>query len=188
MEEEEEDEEEEQEDEASNEQAKTYTEEEKKQIIFEYHDAPVGGHQGIERTIKRIRLQHNWKGLRKDVERYIARCESCQKNKITQKNKVPLIITDTPNKPFEKCALDIVGPLTITNSGNKYLLTFQDNLTKFSKAMPIPNQEANTISKEFVTKIILEHGIPEKILTDQGTNFMSEIFKNTCKLLKINKI
>jgi len=43
-------------------------------------------------------------------------------------------------------------------------------------------------SKEFVTKIVLKHGIPEKILTDQGTNFLSEIFKNMCKLLKINKI
>ncbi|KMQ82224.1 enzymatic polyprotein endonuclease reverse, partial [Lasius niger] len=83
---------------------------------------------------------------------------------------MPLIITDTPNKPFEKCALDIVGPLTITTKGNKYLLTFQDSLTKFSKAIPIPNQEANTISKEFVTKIVLEHGIPEKILTDQESN------------------
>jgi len=39
-----------------------------------------------------------------------------------------------------------------------------------------------------VIKIVLEHGIPEKILTDQGTNFLSEIFKNTCKLLKIDKI
>jgi len=68
------------------------------------------------------------------------------------------------------------------------LLTFQDSLMKFSKAIPIPNQEANTISKEFVTKIVLEYGIPEKILTDQGTNFLSEIFKNTCRLLKINKI
>ncbi|KMQ93548.1 enzymatic polyprotein endonuclease reverse [Lasius niger] len=91
-------------------------------------------------------------------------------------------------KPFEKCALDIVGPLTVTTSGNKYLLTFQDSLTKFSKAIPIANQEANTISKEFVTKIILEYGIPEKVLTDQGTNFMSDIFKNTCKILKIEKI
>jgi len=72
--------------------------------------------------------------------------------------------------------------------GSKYLLIFQDSLTKFNKTIPIPNQEANTISKEFFTKIILEHGIPEKILTDQGTNFLSEIFKNTCKLLKINKI
>ncbi|KAL6418148.1 hypothetical protein ACFW04_012311 [Cataglyphis niger] len=69
-------------------------------------------------------------------------------------------------------------PLTVTTNGNKYLI-FQDNLTKFSKAIPIPNQEANTVSKEFITKIVLEHGILEKILTDQGTNFLSEIFKNT---------
>src|SRR5580765_6583321 len=74
------------------------------------------------------------------------------------------------------------------NKRKQNLLTFQDSLTKFSKAIPIPNQEANTISKEFVTKIVLEHGIPEKILTDQGTNFLSEIFKNMCRLLKINKI
>ena len=181
-------EEEKEEEEESSDEKRAYTEEEKRQILYEYHDAPIGGHQGIDRTIRRIRLKYNWHGLTKDVERYIAKCEFCQKNKLSRKNKMPLVITDTPTKPFEKCALDIVGPLTITTSGNKYLLTFQDSLTKFSKAIPIPNQEANTISKQFVTKIVLEHGIPEKILTDQGTNFLSEIFKNTCKLLKINKI
>lgn len=93
---------------------------------------------------------------------------------------------DTPNKPFEKCALDIVGPLTITTNGNKYLLTFQDSLTKFSKAIPIANQEANTVSEEFVTKIILEHGIPKKILTDEGTNFMSEILKKQLTMMLIS--
>jgi hypothetical protein len=154
-----------------------YTEEEKQQILYEYHDAPTGGQQGIERTIRRIRLNHNWPGITKDVERYISKCESCLKNKLSRRIKRSLIITNTSSKPFEKCVLDIVGPLTVTTNGNKYLLTFQDNLTKFSKAIPIANQEANTISKEFVTKIIFEHRILEKILTDQGTNFMSEIFK-----------
>jgi len=62
---------------------------------------------------------------------------------------------DTLSKPFEKYALDIVGPLIITTQRNKYLLTFQGSLTKFNKVMPIPNQEINTISKKF-TKIILE--------------------------------
>jgi len=98
-----------------------------------------------------------------------------------------LAITDTPTRPFEKCALDIVGPLTVTN-GNKYVLTLQDNLTKFNKAIPLTNQEAATVAKKFTTKIVFEHGMPEKILTNQGTNFMSEMFKNTCKLLKIEKI
>ena len=165
-----------------------YSEEEKQQILYEYHDAPTGGHQGIERTLKRIKMYHTWPGITKDVEKYIAKCEFCQKNKLTRKLKSPLVITDTPDKPFQKCALDIVGPLTITNAGNKYLLTFQDNLTKFGKAIPISNQEASTVAKEFTTKIILEYGIPDKVLTDQGTNFVSEMFKDVCKLLRIQKI
>jgi len=81
----------------------------------------------------------------------------------------------------------------MSNHGNKYILTFQDNLTKFSKAIPVPNQEAAetiyTQAKQFTLKIIFEYGIPDKkVLTDQGTNFVSEIFKNVCKLLKISKV
>lgn len=81
------------------------------------------------------------------------------------------MITDTLNKPFEKCVLDIVRPLQVkvllvTSNRNKYLLTFQDNLTKFSKTIPKTNQEANTIAKESTMKIICEHGIPGIILTD----------------------
>ncbi|KAM0735324.1 Transposon Ty3-I Gag-Pol polyprotein [Formica fusca] len=165
-----------------------YSEEDKARILYEYHDAPLGGHQGIERTINRIRMKHNWSRLTKYVENYIAKCEFCQKNKLKRKSKAPLVITDIASRPFEKCALDIVGPLTVTNNENKYVLTFQDNLTKFSKAVPLPNQEAATVAKEFVVKIIFEHGIPDKVLTDQGTNFLSDMFKNMCKLLKIEKI
>jgi len=44
------------------------------------------------------------------------------------------------------------------------------------------------VAKEFITKIIYEYGIPETVLTDQGTNFLSEIFKSVCKLLRITKI
>ncbi|XP_011699787.1 PREDICTED: uncharacterized protein LOC105457055 [Wasmannia auropunctata] len=165
-----------------------YSEDEKRQILHEYHDAPLGGHQGVTRSLNRIRLTHEWPGITRDVENYISKCEFCQKNKLSRRTKMPLVVTDTATKPFEKCALDIVGPLTITENGNKYLLTFQDDLTKFSKAVPIANQEAATVAKKFVTNIICEYGTPETVLTDQGTNFLSEIFKNVCKLLKIKKI
>ena len=61
-----------------------------------------------------------------------------------------------PKKLFEKFALDIVGPLSVMTKGNKYVLTFQDNLTKFSEALLVENQEASTIAKAFVVKIIME--------------------------------
>jgi len=91
-------------------------------------NAPLGGHQGVTRTLNRIKLTHNWTGLTKDMENYISKCEFCQKNKTSRKTKIPLIITETSSKLFEKCALDIIGPLSVTTLGNKYLFTFQDDL------------------------------------------------------------
>jgi len=60
-----------------------------------------------------------------------------------------------------------IGSLTVTTNGNEYILTFQDYLTKFSKAILLANQEAATVAKEFVIKIVFEHGMLEKIPTDQ---------------------
>jgi transposase InsO family protein len=74
--------------------------------------------------------------------------------------------------------------MTETTSGNMYVLTFQDDLSKFVVAIPIPQQDAETIAKE----VVLKFGAPAQILTDQGSNFLSDLFKNTCKLLKIKKI
>jgi transposase InsO family protein len=97
-------------------------------------------------------------------------------------------ITTTARHPFEKCALDIVGPLTETVSGNKYILTFLDDLSKFIIGIPIPQQDAETIAKEFVLNVVLKFGAPAQILTDQGSNFLSDLFKNMCKMLRIRKI
>jgi len=97
-------------------------------------------------------------------------------------------ITTTARHPFEKCTLDIVGPMTDTVSGNKYILTFQDDLSKFIVAIPIPQEDAETVAKKFVLNFVLKFSAPAQILTDQGQNFLSDLLKNMCKLLKIKKI
>jgi hypothetical protein len=97
-------------------------------------------------------------------------------------------ITTTPEVVWEKCALHIVGPLNQTLNGDRYVLKFQDELSKFTLAVPIRQQGAVTVAKAFVEEIVLKFGIPQTILTDQGSNFMSEVFVNVCKRLKIEKI
>jgi hypothetical protein len=99
-----------------------------------------------------------------------------------------MVLTSTSSRPFEKIFLDIVGPLITTISGNTYILTMQDDLTKYSLGVPIPNHQANTVAEAFVVHFVCVHGIPETILTDQGTDFLSKTFTEMCKLLKINKI
>lgn len=97
-------------------------------------------------------------------------------------------VTTTSDTPFEKVVMDIVGPLTQSYERNKYILTIQDDLTKFIIACPLLNQEAETVAQMFVEHFICKYGTPKSIQTDQGSNFMSNLFKNVCTLLKINKI
>ena len=97
------------------------TEEEKENILHEFHQLPIGGHLGMKGTFERIKLYTSWPGMKQEIENYVKQCETCQKNKITQrKTKLPLQITDTPEVVWQKCSLDIVGPLTQTLEDNKY--------------------------------------------------------------------
>ena len=110
--------------------------------------------------------------MKKDIKNFVKTCESCQKNKLVRKkNKQPMVITTTSEAPFEKIFLDIVGPLPLTENGNKFILTLQDDLTKYSQAYPIPNHEAETIAQRLVHEFICKHGIPSMIVTDQGKDF-----------------
>jgi hypothetical protein len=164
------------------------SQEDRAKILKEMHENPTGGHLGMNRTYERIKIFVTWPGMKQEIEDYVRCCEICQKNKITQnKTKMPLQIT-TPDVVWEKCSLDIVGPLTTTLDGNRYLLTFQDELSKFTLAVPIQQQDAETVAKAFVEEVVLKFGIPQVILTDQGSNFLSELFANMCKLLKIKRI
>jgi hypothetical protein len=163
-------------------------EETKKQILYEFHDAPLGGHRGMNKTYKAIRSRCTWPNMRQEIEEYIKTCQSCQTNKLLKpRKKAPMEIT-TAEFPFDKCCLDIVGPLPETENGNKYILTFQDDLSKYVIGIPIRQQDAEAIAREFVSHVILKHGAPRTVLTDQGANFLSDVFRNICKLLRIKKI
>ena len=65
-------------------------------------------------------------------------------------------------------SLDIVGPLPVTERGNKYILTFVGHFTRSCEAIPIVRQDTKTIAREFVTKIIAQFRVPNKLLTDRG--------------------
>lgn len=158
-------------------------------ILEENHSLPHSGHFGFQKTYEKVKSKFYWPSMKDDIHRYVQTCPSCQENKLVRKkNKEPMVITDTSEEAFNKVALDIVGPLNLTESGNKYLLTIQDNLTKFSQAFPIPNQEAETVARTFVNEFVCKFSLPQKILTDQGSNFTSNLFKSVAKLFKMKHI
>jgi len=87
----------------------------RKEILYEFHDSPVGGHRGMTKTYRGISAQYTWPKMRREVEEYVKQCKTCQVNKILRpKHKAPMQVTTTTEWPFEKCYLDVVGPLPVT--------------------------------------------------------------------------
>jgi hypothetical protein len=76
--------------------------------------------------------------MKRDIEKYVKQCKSCQINmNLGPRHRAPIEITTTARQPFERCALDIVGPTDVKNKGNRYILTCQNDLTKFVTAITI---------------------------------------------------
>ena len=89
--------------------------------------------------------------------------------------------------PMECIAIDVLGPLPITETGNKYILIVTDYFMKWVEAYPMPNQEATTVAELLVKQFICRFGVPLLIHSDQGRNFESELFAEMCRLLGIKK-
>ena len=96
-------------------------------------------------------------------------------------------MTEIPDRPFDKIAMDLVMDFTESNKGNKHILTIIDLLTGWSEAIPIPNKSADTITKAFIRHYLPRH-VPQFILSDNGTEFKNQIFDKVTKDLGIERI
>ena len=163
--------------------------ESRKEIIKEYHTSLVGRHRGITKTFKLIRSRFVWPEMRADIMSFIKTCLSCQKKKLVRiKTLQPMIITDTPADAFDKVALDVVGPLPLTPDGKRYVLTMQDNLTKYCLAVSIPNKRASNVAGALARHFISIFGSPRAILTERGGKFINNLLGNLSIIFRIKHI
>lgn len=161
---------------------------ERDDLIQSMHNSRVGGHKGVFKTYHRLRAYYYWERMKEDVQSFIQQCLPCKLKKLTRiKTRLPMAITDTPVTAFAKCAMDIVGPLPLTFNNNKYILTIQDLLTKYCAGIALPNATAQTVAEAFIRRFVCIYGAPKAVLTDQGTNFLSDLMKRIAKCLNIKQ-
>jgi len=89
--------------------------------------------------------------------------------------------------PFDIWSIGLIGPLPVGKSGFKFAIVDVDYFTKWAEAEPLATITSNKMIN-FVTKnIICRYGVPQKIITDNGTQFEIEEFKIFCEQFKIQK-
>jgi len=125
--------------------------------------------------------------MKQDVQEYIRACESCCAVKNPPvKTKVPLR-SQIAQHPFQVVSTDIAGPFP-ESEGHHYAIIFIDHFTKFCELGPIPDQKAETVARAYIDMWVTRYGTPEKLLSDQGTNYMSQVFSHVNKLLGVKAI
>ena len=145
------------------------------------------GQQGNTSTYCLIKCQHYWKGMNKDICKYIANCALCCREKAKIQN-YPLQMMEIPNRPFNKIAIDLVTECETSTSGNKHVLTIINHITGWPEAFPIQDKSADTIVSTFINKYLLVHRCLRYILSDNGTEFKNNLMDQVLKQLGIEWI
>ncbi|GFT06752.1 retrovirus-related Pol polyprotein from transposon 412 [Trichonephila clavipes] len=110
-----------------------------------------------------------------DVEDFVKTCDKCQRvGKPQDKKKAPLKIVPVITEIFTKINIDASGPLPMTPSGNKYIITALCMSSRYPDAIPVANLCSTTVVNALL-QIFSRMGFPRELQTDQGTSFMSAL-------------
>ncbi|KAL5479791.1 hypothetical protein EMCRGX_G023369 [Ephydatia muelleri] len=114
------------------------------------HAIPMAGHLGRKKTTERVLQRFFWPGVSKDVAEYCRNCSSCQKASSKRVTPAPLIPLPVIAEPFSRIALDIVGSLPSSRSGNHFVLVICDYATRYPEAIPLRSVDAEHVAEQLV--------------------------------------
>ena len=159
---------------------------ERMEVLRNCHDSPWAGHPGVDKTVELIRRNHWWPNLVEDVRSYVAGCTSCQRNKpLRNRKKAQLVPLPVPGGPWEEISWDIIGPLP-ESAGRNAILVIVDRFTKRTLLEPVNDTlTAEGAARVLVDRVIRNHGVPKRIVSDRGPQFNSSFMRETCRALGI---
>ena len=143
------------------------------------------GHLGQDRVLELLRDHFYWPGIHIDVASYLNSCPRCLRRK-SQADQVPLLNIEV-NQPLELIHLDYLK-IEPSKGNVENVLVITDHFTRYAQAFPSKTQTALATAKLLWNNFILHYGFPEKIITDQGRNFESELIDNLCQVAGVKKL
>ena len=156
--------------------------------MLSLHEELTSGHLSFMKTYLKIKERYFWTGMYTEIEKWCASCVDCATK------KTPLNLAKAPLQPipvegpFDRVAVDVLGPFPTSERGNKYVVIFTDYFTKWPEAFAIECADAATTARLFVEEILCRHSAPRKLLSDRGKNFLAKVVKGICQMVNTSKV
>ncbi|KAJ0970323.1 hypothetical protein J5N97_023200 [Dioscorea zingiberensis] len=152
-------------------------------LLTEFHNSPLGGHAGAQRTLARLASVFYWPGLRREVQEFVAACHLCQSVKpFTRAPQGLLQPLPIPGKVWDSISMDFITHLP-PSSGKSTIMVVVDRLSKHGHFSALgPSFSAPQVAEVFLRDVVKLHGVPSHIVSDRDPIFMSSFWRELFKL------
>lgn len=133
-------------------------------------DAHAAGHEGVEKTVHRLRAEFYNPHLLKKVRKYVRGCAVCQRNKSEHLHPAGLLQPVTVlSEIWSDTTMDFIEGFTKVG-GKSVILIVVDRFSKFAHFIPLSHPySASSVARAFFDNIVRLHGFPCSIVNDRGT-------------------
>ena len=160
----------------------------REQVLKVYHGDATAGHLGFRKALPRLLEDCYWPGIVKDLLDFEGKCASCAHHKLPRRGKVGELHSISAERPFERIAMDILGPLPRTRRGNAYILVVEDYLSRYVIIRPLRTQTASEVARVLVREVFLNRAPSEILLSDRGGSFMADVMMEIYKYFGVLKV
>eukprot|EP00731_Ephydatia_muelleri_P007839 Em0004g177a len=157
------------------------------QILLENHGGIMAGHFSGQRLYNVVSRRWWWDTLYHDSFEFSRNCAECAVVSGYGRRNQPPLHPIPVQRPFQILGVDIME-LPVTEKGNRYVIVFQDFLTKWLLVFPAPDQKAIRIARLLAEEVLPLFGCPESLLSDRGTNLLALVMQDVCQLLGTTKL
>ena len=150
-------------------------------FLRQNHDAPHSGHMGFHKMMGKMRPRLFWRGMSVDIKDYVDTCEiCCETKRATRPIRPPLVLRDASPRPLYCVNMDFLERLPVTELGNRHIFCLIDYYSRYLICWPQKDLKAETLIEKFAENVVYRHGSVHTIVSDNGSAFISDAFKQFC--------
>nr|CAB3453399.1 unnamed protein product [Digitaria exilis] len=141
------------------------------------------GHEGVQRTLHRLRRDFHAPNLRRTVQDFVRACATCQRYKSEHLHPAGLIMPlPMPSGVWIDIGLDFIEALPCIG-GKSVILTVVDRFSKYCHFIPLAHPyTAESVAQAFFAEIVRLHGVPQSLVSDRDPPFTSTFWRELMRL------